>query len=133
MRRLYQPDPDQIEIEEVRCFGCGRKIGVTAEVKMEVFCDEQCWYKNQVINLDNAARNRALVYLVEHGVSKTAAADAFDLTRARILQIIDQGNEGDYLEVGRRPPTTNEERAARSRAGQISAQGRWSSPRNARK
>lgn len=122
MRRLFQPDPEEVEGEPVYCFGCGRKIGVTPEVKTVVYCEELCWYKNQVINFDNAFRDRAFVYLVEHlGLTKTAVGEAFGVTRPYVFQVIEQGNEGDYLSAGRQKPQSDTARKGRSLSGKTTA------------
>jgi len=126
MRRLPQIDPELATIEEVRCFGCGRKVGVAQEIKQAVFCEELCWYKQQIINFESATRNRAIWYLVDHGISMVKVARAFGLARSVVGGILAQGNESDYLSVGRTEPVTDELRAKRARAGTISAQRRWS-------
>ena len=116
MRRLPQLDPDAADIETVYCFGCGRKIGVTQEIRNQVFCDELCWHKPQLVNLETAARTRALTYLTERvTLSASALAEAFGITRARVTQLLAQGNI-DY----RAEPMTEEQRAKKSRAGKIS-------------
>ena len=126
MRRLPQPDPDDVEIEIVYCFGCGRRLGVAAEQKMAVYCEELCWHKEQLIALEASARNRAFNYLVTHlGHTVTAVSAAFDVTRARVNQVIAQSN-GNYLSLGRKDTITDEDRATKSRAGKASANRRWS-------
>ena len=116
MRRLPQLDPDATDIETVYCFGCGRKLGVTQEIRNAMFCDELCWHKPQLVNLETAGRTRALTYMIENlGLTGTAVAEAFGITRARVSQLITQGTI-DY----RAEPMTEEERAKKSRAGKIS-------------
>lgn len=129
MRRLPQPDPADVEPETLYCFGCGRRIGVTPEVKMAVFCEELCWHKDQLIGIETAARNRAFGYLIEHsGLTVTAVSDAFGVSRALINQVLAQSNDG-YLAVGRKAATTDATREARSRAGKLGGASRWSDAR----
>lgn len=127
MRRFPQPDPDEIDIAPVYCFGCGRKVGVAATQKMVVYCEELCWHKEQLISFEAATRNRAFRYLVDHlGRSVIEVAAAFDRTQSRVNQILAQSN-GSYLATGRKPATTDDERASRARAGKIGGSNRWSS------
>lgn len=126
MRRLPQLDPELASIEQVRCFGCGRYLGVAPEVKMAVFCEELCWHQAQVINFENAVRNRAIRYLVEQGGhSMVQVALAFGMSRSVIGDILAHGNEGDYLAIARSAPVSDEFRAKRVRAGKISAERRY--------
>jgi hypothetical protein len=123
VRRLPQPDPDDTEIQPVHCFGCGRHLGVAPEVKSAVFCTELCWHKQQVIGIENAARDRAIRYLADHGIANVAMAEAFGVTRTRVFQIIAQSNI-DYLRDGRAVPLSAAELAVKSKAGKISASRR---------
>jgi hypothetical protein len=126
MRRLPQLDPELASIEVVRCFGCGRYLGVAPEIKMSMFCEELCWHKAQVINFDSATRNRAIRYLVEQGGhSMVQVARAFGMSRSVVGDILAHGNEGDYLSIARAAPVSDEFRAKRVRAGKISAERRY--------
>jgi len=102
MRRFPQPDPDDVEKEMIYCFGCGRRVAVAVEEKMAVYCDELCWHKEQLIALDVATRDRAFNYLITHlGLSVSAVSAAFDISRARINQVLARGNDS-YLAIGRK-------------------------------
>lgn len=128
MRRFPQPDPGDVETEVVYCFGCGRRLGVSGEQKMAIYCEELCWHKEQLVDIEFAARNRAINYLITHlGCAVTTVADAFDRTRTRVNQVLAQSND-DYLTIGRREPVSAADRAKRSRAGKASAAGRWGTP-----
>ena len=129
MRRLSQPDPDDVAAETVYCFGCGRTIGVTSEEKMAVYCEPLCWYKEQLVAIDTAVRNRAFHYLTEAGLAKEHVADAFGVTRARVNQVLAQSNDDDYLARFRKEPTTAALRRDRTRAGKLGGASRWSTAR----
>ena len=129
VRRYAQPDPDDIEIEAVHCFGCGRKVGVAyrdAPRKMEVHCEELCWYQEQLPSLEHAARDRFIRVMAELGVTQTEIGATFGgMTRPRIHQILVQGNNEDYLQYGRRALGTDEQRAAKARSGQRGGNAKW--------
>lgn len=126
MRRLPQLDPDDAPSQPIHCFGCGRLIGVAPDIKSASYCTELCRHQQQLITLDNAARNRSIQYLVDTvGLTMTAVGEAFGLTRTTVSEIVVGGNNGDYLKTGRKAPVTARERADRSRAGKASAAQRW--------
>lgn len=127
MRRFPQPDPGDVTIEVLHCFGCGRKLGVAAAQKMAVYCEEMCWHKEQLVAFDQASRNRAIVYLVDRlGINVTDSfAAAFGITRARVNQVLAQSN-GNYLLLSRKETPTDDDRAAKARAGKLGGSSRWS-------
>jgi hypothetical protein len=102
MRRFRQPDPDVAEVVSVHCYGCGRKIGVGHEDKGNLHCSELCWNMEQLISLENAARDRFVVAMAEYGVTQIAIARIFGLSRAWVYQVLlAAGNNQDYLLEGR--------------------------------
>lgn len=128
MRRLPQPDPSEIVVETVYCFGCGRTVGVIARdtpKQMILYCDELCWHLEQLVNLEHAARDRIIRVMAEHGVSQTRIGGIYGMTRPRVHQIIASGNGEDYLQAGRRPPYSDDERAQKSRAGKLGGPASW--------
>ena len=128
MRRLAQPDPSDVVVETVYCFGCGRTVGVNAQDaprQMTVFCEELCWHLEQLVSLEHAARDRVIRMLAEHGVAQSEIARLFGLTRPRVHQVLAQDNDEDYLLAGRRKPLTPKARAQKSRAGKLGGPERW--------
>lgn len=88
------------EIAPVHCAGCGRSLGVAPafrRVFRVMYCDELCWHKPHIYELENEDRDRQVRTLHTYAhLSTVKLAAAFDLSRSRIQQILALG-KGDYL------------------------------------
>lgn len=134
MRRLVQPDPDEVDRVAVHCFGCGQQVGVTSgnvpstKKVAEMFCEDLCWYQEQLSSLENAARDRFIRAMSERGVNDSELARTFGIHRSRVYQILlASNNDEDYLQAGRRRQLTDAEREDKARAGKIGTTQRWGS------
>ena len=91
---------DDAEIASVHCAGCGRLLGVAPafrRVFRVMYCDDFCWHKPHIYELENEDRDRQVRTLHTYAhVSVSKLAVAFGLSRSRIQQVLAIG-KGDYL------------------------------------
>lgn len=74
-------------ISAVSCAGCRRVVGVTASISPvpRIFCSEVC-HKDYPVS-DNESRDGLIAYLLHKKMPKGKIAEAFGLSRQRIIQM----------------------------------------------
>lgn len=74
-------------IEPVACAGCKKVVGVTTSVSPipRIYCTDRCLADYPVSA--NEPRDDVILQLLHKGVPKGRIAEAFDLSRQRIIQM----------------------------------------------
>lgn len=116
------------EIALVHCAGCGRRLGVAPvyrRVFRRMFCDEVCWHRPKVYDMENAARDRhiRLLYLSLR-ISQPKIAKIFGVSRSWVQQLCAQGNDVDYL-LDQPTVTSETSRDNLALAGKAGGNKRW--------
>ena len=73
---------------DVRCRGCGRRLGVAREPRYRVYCDAFC-ATDPPAN-DNEARDAVIELLEQRGWTHERIATRLGLSRQRVAQILAQ-------------------------------------------
>ena len=88
---------EEDETSQVECAGCKRIIGVTTSVSPipRIYCTEECLADFPVSA--NESRDELILYLLHKGKPKGKIAEAFGLSRQRVIQISHQRRKEGVL------------------------------------